>query len=201
MLEKLHFAAAIDLPLAAATLLGFLLHFNTWAHSNTADTSVDLAIRLPAARFRVVCFFVGLVLLCWITNFAVWAVFALLLALGFAVSMLAGGEGDGGGVFLLFARYAIREWAFGFPQLVLQPPQSTEKDSDDSPSRDILSGMRGRTVSPLRPCGEADVEGRVVPVMSDDGELLDAGKEVVVIGKRNGIFRVRPVVNEGTILS
>lgn len=195
MPENLHFAFEIDLPLAAATLVGFILHFNYWARSKTADTSLDLTARLPAARLRVIGFFAALVFFCWITNIAVWAVFGFLLALGIAISILAGGEGDASGMFLMFAGYAIREWAFGFPQLILHPPQFAERDSKDAQELNSLAGMRGTTVSPLRPCGEAELDGRVVPVMSDNGQLMDEGTNVIVTGKRNGIFCVRPLGN------
>jgi membrane-bound serine protease (ClpP class) len=61
----------------------------------------------------------------------------------------------------------------------------TELDADDgfasAPERDkTWLGRTGRTTSPLRPAGYADLDGERVDVVSD-GEMLDAGVEIVVV--------------------
>lgn len=193
MLDKLHFLATIDLPLAAATVLGFILHFNAWARANDADTNVDLSTRLAAARVRVVCLFAAIVGLCWVADLAVWAVFAVPLGVGVAVVLLLGGPPDGSGIFLLFAVWAIREWAFGFPQVVLHPPSRTRSTTHGPPpgDDDPLIGETGLVASPLRPCGQIECAGAVRPARADDGRYVDAGTPIVVTGLQNGTFLVR----------
>lgn len=191
-MDKLAFAPTIDLPLAFATVIGFVLHFNAWSRSNSADTTVDLASRLTGARIRVVAIFVAILFVCWITNFAFWAVLAALVAIGLAFAVLAGGD-HGAELLVLFAAYAIREWSFGFPQLILEPPSDRPATPRDAVPTPDLIGLHGVTLSPLRPSGDADVEGTVVSVVSDDGTLIDTGTNVIVSGSRNGRVCVRPL--------
>ena len=194
-MDKLAFAPMIDLPLAVATVIGFLLHFNAWSRGESADTSIDLGSRLPAARIRVVVFFLAVLFVCWMVNFAFWAVLAALVAIGIVFSTLAGGDSSGAELFVFFAAYVIREWAFGFPQLILGPPSDRHVTPRDALPDSELIGRRGVALSPLRPSGDADVEGSVVSVVSDDGRLIDAGMDVVVSGTRNGRVCVRPLAD------
>jgi hypothetical protein len=191
MPDKIHFIAIVDLPLALATVLAFILHFNAWARVNNTDTSVDLSTRLPAARIRVVCLFAVIVGLCWTADLAVWAVFAFLLAIGAVIALLTASQG--GEFLLVIAAYLIREWAFGFPQLVLHPPRQSRgaicstPPGDDSP----LIGRSGLVAAPLRPCGKIECDGAVWPAKADDGRYVDPGTKVVVTGLQNGTFVVR----------
>ena len=200
MLDKLHFIAKIDLPLAVATVLGLILHFNAWARTEDVDTNVDLSTRLPAARIRVVCLFAAIVGLCWVADLAVWAVLAVPLVIGVAIAVFLGGPPDGSGIFLLFAAWAIREWAFGFPQIVLHPPRRTRRTThgpspgDDDP----LIGETGLVASPLRPCGRIECAGAVRPARAEDGRYVDAGTKIVVTGLENGTFLVRTTYTEQT---
>jgi hypothetical protein len=193
MLDKLHFVAMVDLPLALATVLALILHFNSWARANDADISVDLAARLAAARIRVVCLFAVIVGLCWIADFAVWAVFAFLLGIGVAIALLAGGQAAGGEFLLGWAGYLIREWAFGFPQLVLHPPEKSRMTRHGTPAGDDspLIGKSGLVAAPLRPCGQIECEGAVWPARAEDGRYVDAGTTIVVTGLQSGVFLVR----------
>lgn len=193
MMDRLVFAPLIDLPLAMLMLLGLLLHFNRWARSDQADTSVDLVSRLPIARTRVVLLFVGLVVFCWLLNIAFWALSAFLLAAGVVVVVLMGAPPEGSGIFLLFAAYVIREWAFDFPQLVLQPPSAEAPTAAASVEVNELLGIEGTVISPLRPSGDAELKGRKMSVVSDGGQLIEVGTAVVVSGSRNGRLCVRPI--------
>ena len=191
MLDKLHFNALVDLPLAAATLIGFFVYFQAWTGTDDVDITVDLSARLPRARFRVTCLIAAIVAACWLTDFAVWAIFVILFALGIAIAVVAGNNVVGGGVLLLFAAYAIREWAFGFPQLVLHPPGEKQRGAQQGEPKEELVGKQGTATSPLRPCGEAMFDGKPMSVISESGEFLDTGTDVIVVGKQNGQICVR----------
>jgi membrane protein implicated in regulation of membrane protease activity len=192
-LEKIQFAPAIDVPLTLLVLAGFLLHSQSWARREDVDATVDLSARLPTARFRLISLFVAILGICWACNIAVWSLFAFLLGVGIVVALLFGGDVEGGGIFLFFAAYAIREWAFGFPHLVLEPPRQERMTTHGMPPSDDnpLIGKSGIVASPLRPCGEIECDGTVWPAKADDGQLIDAGIKVVVTGLQNGIFLVR----------
>jgi len=92
-----------DVPLVCVTLAAFIWHFNGWATHGEIDTTINVASRLSTARWRVTALFVGILLLCWWLNFAVWSLFAALLAIGVAVAFLTGGDIDSGAFGLLAA--------------------------------------------------------------------------------------------------
>jgi membrane protein implicated in regulation of membrane protease activity len=191
------FAPWIDLPLSVITLFAFLLHFNSWAHSKPADVTVDLKARLPKARFRVVSLVLASVLLCWCVNLSVWSLYALLVVFGLAISLvLSSGNGEGSGLLVLLVAYAIREWAFGFPHLVLHPP--SESSMEGIQTNEDLIGESGIVESPLRPFGDATIAGRTISVVSENGQLVEAGTTVVVCGTQNGKVLVRPSDNSDT---
>lgn len=64
-------------------------------------------------------------------------------------------------------------------QLLLQPPreQTTIADTPGSKALDQLLGRVGKTLSPLRPSGVVDFDGRRVDAMSE-GMLVEAGQWV-----------------------
>jgi membrane-bound ClpP family serine protease len=192
-LDKIQFAPAIDVPLTLLVLAGFLLHIRSWAQRKDIDTTVDLKARLPRARFRLILLFVAFLVFCWVCNIAVWSLFAFLFAAGVVVALLFGGDIDGAGMFLFVAAFAIREWAFGFPQLVLHPPSQIRVTTHETPPSDDnpLIGKSGIVASALRPCGEIECDGSVWPAKADDGKLIDAGTKIVVTGLQNRIFLVR----------
>ncbi len=192
MLDKLHFNALVDLPLAAATLIGFFAYFQAWTHTDDVDITVDLSSRLPKACFRVTCLIAVIVAVCWVIGFAVWAIFAFLVAIGLALGALSLADVSGGGIIPpVLTAHAIREWAFGFPQLVLHPPGEKRTGAQQGEPNDELVGRQGATVSPLRPCGEAIFDGKRLSVISESGEFLDVGTDVAVVGRRSGQVCVR----------
>jgi hypothetical protein len=190
-MDKIQFAPAIDIPLTLIVLAAFLLHFQSWARNKDVDTSVDLNALLPRARFRVILLLAAILGICWACNIAVWFLFVFLFGIGLAISLLFGGDGEGGSFLLLFAAYAIREWAFGFPQLILHPPSGTPEDDQHHEPKEDIVGKQGTTVSPLRPCGKAEFDGQALNVVSETGEFLDVGTDVTIAGKRNGLICVR----------
>ena len=190
-MDKIAFAPLIDLPLAVLTTAAFIWHFNKWASSNDLDTGVDVAARLPAARMRVITLFAVILLLCWLLNLAVWSIFALLLGIGIAIAFITSGDIDGGAFGLWGAAYLIREWAFGFPQLILHPPSPTASLSNPDGRDGELIGKTGTATSPIRPTGDVEIDGVTISVSSADGRLIETGTHVKVTAYRNG----RPCVS------
>ena len=90
-----------------------------------------------------------------------------------------------GGMFLLLSAKLIREWAFRFPNRVLHPPQNGQ-DIQFAVSTTEFEGHTGVTVSPLRPCGEIELDNQKHSAISDNGRVIEIGTHVVVTGKRNG---------------
>ena len=138
----------------------------------------------------MVMFFVGVLTVCWLLNFAAWFLFAALFAVGVAIALL-GVNVEGGFVGFFAAAYFVREWSFGFPELILHPATNDDPTLNLDPTHELV-GSTGKTSSPLRPTGEAVVGDVTVSVASEDGSLIDAGTEVIVTSYRNRLLRVRP---------
>lgn len=197
-MDKLTFSPLTDIPIVGITLALMVWHFNRWAHGRDAETNVDLVRRLPVARVRVVVLFVGFVVLCWLTNFAAWFVFAVLIGVGLALAILMDGSMEVGGFGLLAAAWAIREWSFGFPTLILHPARDKAAKSQDSAAlpraaTHQLVGKSGTTTSPLRPVGEVNIDGETLSVASDDGSFIESGTRVIVTSFKSGRPCVRIV--------
>jgi hypothetical protein len=186
-MDRVVFAPIIDLPLVAITLGAFLWHFNQWAFRHDIGTTADLPSRLPAARLRVIVLFVCILLLCWTVNLAVWSIFAILLSLGFVIALAAGGDFDGWPFGLFAAAYFIREWAFGFPQIILHPPRSDSTSTVLQEGQGALLGKTGVTITSLRPRGDALINGGKHAVVSFDGGWIDADSRIEVKTYRNGL--------------
>lgn len=191
-MDKLAFNPVIDLPLSFLTTLAFVLHFNSWAKNRPSDISVDLQSRLSSARIRVIVLLTAIVGVCWFTNLSVWAIYALLLILGLGIAMLMGDGGDGSGLIFVFIAYLIREWAFGFPLMILNSPQ-------DGGMRDLaethgkLIGVHGIATTHLRPYGEAEIDGQSMSVVSETGELIEAGAAIIVTDVKGNRICVRSI--------
>jgi len=192
-MEKLTFAPLVDFPLVGITLAAFIWHFNRWAFKHDIDTSIDVVSRLPAARLRIILLFSCTLLLCWSVNFAVWSIFALLLGIGLAVAVVAGGDIGGTALGLAATAWLIREWAFGFPQLILQPQRQDSPVSASTKEIGSLIGKTGVTTSPLRPTGYVEIDGLIYSAASADGQLLDSGTNFTVTCYRNGHPCVTPM--------
>jgi hypothetical protein len=194
-MDKLSFAPFVDFPLTGVVLAAFLWHFNRWARRNDIDTSINLASRLPKARLRVVALHVCILIACWYFNVAVWSILGIIFCIGLAAIFLITGDVDGAGFGLWSAACMIREWAFGFPQLILHPVVHPDCNGSHGFPTDDLVGKTGITISPIRPTGDAEIEGTKYSVASDDGQWIDAGIPIRVKTWRNGrpcIGRVDP---------
>ena len=178
--EILSFTAKVDVALVIITLAAFLINYESWARN--ADVDADLVRRLPKARMLTIALFAVVFFACWFANISLLLILIVVLLLGLILATLlppAGSEA-GCGVFLLGA-CLIREWAFGFPQLILNPPAFEPADE-----LKVSVGMKGKTLSPLRPWGEVEVDGERYSATSDNGKMLAADIDVVVTGHRNG---------------
>ena len=128
---------------------------------------------------------------CWFADIALWAVIGILTLAALLIAILLGGDLAGPTPIFLISASLIREWAFGFPQLVLQPPADEPAHRSFYNSSSQFCGKEGITVSPLRPSGEVQVDGKTMSCISENGKLIETGEKVVVAGERNGRLYVR----------
>ena len=77
-------------------------------------------------------------------------------------------------------------------RLFLQAPQDDRADSTHSAETFQYIGRFGRTLSPLRPAGITEFDGRRVDTLSE-GTLIGAGQWVQCIDVQGGRVIVRPV--------
>ena len=84
----------------------------------------------------------------------------------------------------------LREWCFGFPNLILAPKLEPPIEKVDSNSE--LIGCQGTVVSQMRPTGEIEIDGKELTAISEDGKVIEAGTKVLVTSTRMGRIRVRP---------
>jgi membrane-bound ClpP family serine protease len=79
----------------------------------------------------------------------------------------------------------------------LRPPESHEVDlSREGPDLGRLVGREGRAITPLRPSGMVDFEGRRLEGVAEEG-LIPPGSPVLAIEVRSGRLVVRPSSGEG----
>lgn len=189
-METFQFSLIFDLPLTVLVLLCFLANAWIWAKSDDPEKPGDIEARLPKAIIRYSLFFLGLLAFCWYVNLGVWPIFLTLLVIGLFFSAIAGNSLAPEFMFIATAG-VLREWAFGFPHLILTPnTQSHPSKSNESQVNDLV-GARAVTISPLRPAGEIRVNDEEFAAISDDGTLIEKGSEVVIVAIQNSRARVR----------
>jgi len=191
-METFSFTPYYDLPLLLIVAGLLVWNFHYWSHNAELDSNADLVGRFPLAITKAIVLLVVACFLCWVANFAFWGVFALLLVFGIVVSIALGGDAQGSVIGLLGPAIMLREWAFGFPQLILDPKKRTAESSPLTPENAALIGKKGISLSPLRPMGDIDIGGEIFSATSDSGQLIDAGTNVTVVSYRNGQPRVTP---------
>ena len=191
-MNSFSFTPLYDLPLLIVVAALLVWHFHYWSHNTELDSNADLVGRFPLACAKAVSLLVIACVICWAANFPFWGIFAILLAFGIALSIALGGQTDGSLIGLLGSAIMLREWAFGFPQLILDPKKRTDASSQLAPENNALVGKKGIALSPLRPMGDIDIDGKVLSATSDNGQLIDAGTSVTVIRFKNGQPRVTP---------
>lgn len=182
-MNSVSFFPLVDIPLIVITVAAYLWHINRWAYRTDIETSLDLPSGLPKARRRIVFLFVGLGVLCWLLDFAVWSLYACILLIDLLLAAISNGGGPAG---LFFIVYIVREWAFGFPQIILHPPRPTPLEMAKGNLERPLIGKIGVTKTMLRPSGIAIIDGKEQSVVSATGELLKAETHVKVTGYQNG---------------
>lgn len=86
----------------------------------------------------------------------------------------------------LWPRTPMAKWIF------LKPPEPTDvrPEDDDSPRLGHLVGQFGRTLTPLRPSGLVDFEGRRIDGLAEEG-MIPAGALVRAVQVRGGQIVVR----------
>ena len=191
-MKTLSFTWHYDLPfllVVAALLVGYFHH---WSKNAELDSNADLVGRFPTASTKVVILLALVCFVCWAGNFPFWGLFVVLLSLGLVASMILGGQVDGSLIGLFGVVVMLREWAFGFPSLILDPKNRVIDSSSATSENSPLVGKTGVALSPLRPMGDIEIEGKVLSASSDTGQLIDAGANVTIVGVRNGQPRVSP---------
>lgn len=77
-------------------------------------------------------------------------------------------------------------------RLILRPPSSDDSGGGANEERrlDLLLGLPARAITPLRPSGRVDCDGKTFDCLAESG-LIDSGASVVVVGVRSGELVVR----------
>ncbi|MGE3822411.1 MAG: NfeD family protein, partial [Isosphaeraceae bacterium] len=76
-------------------------------------------------------------------------------------------------------------------RLILSPPRPEDsEEAHEGPRLDLLVGLNATAITPLRPSGRVDCEGRSYDSLAESG-LIDAGAKVVIVGYRSGELVVR----------
>ncbi len=156
----------------------------------------DVSHRWPAARRRIILLFMFVTAGCWLFDVPAWLVVTFLGLAGVVASAVSDFDQA-----IVLVPWLIREWAFGFPHLILQPSASTTGDSQrDRHSRATeLLGMRGTVVSSLRPCGQVQLDDRRVQAVSESGRFIDQGTLVIVCGLKGEEICVRPLTRDDVL--
>lgn len=190
MTPRLDFAPGWDLPLLGILLVWFLWHCRRWSTSVCLENGVEVSHRWPAARRRIVLLFMVVTGACWLFDLPAWLVVTLLGLAGVIGSVVSDFDHA-----LVLVPWLIREWAFGFPHLILQPSVgSTDNSHVDRQSQATeLFGARGTVVSPLRPCGQVQLDDQRVQAVSESGQFIDQGTLVIVCGLKGEEICVRPL--------
>lgn len=182
------FYPLIDIPLIVSITLGFVINFRIWSRTGPEELRPMLQTNLFMAIVRVAGFFAAILLFCWLVNIAVWVLFTFCVAVGIAGAIFAG---DAFGIDLAFFLTGgiIREWCFGFPQLVLRP-QVSDVFAHEAKTNEWV-GKSGVTISILRPSGKIIVDGKEFLAASEGGTLVEKGVDVIVVGFTNGSLIVK----------
>ena len=184
------FSPTIDLTLTLVVLTGFILNFVHWSKSKSKNGANSLQPKLGMAIVRVVFLFAIILFLCWFADIAVWSILAFFAMVGIIVAVCSG---DNLGLELSIALTAglVREWCFGFPQLILEPPVT---DRVHQNQKDDLIGAVCTVASPLKPSGDVMINEEICAAVSENGTFIDLETTVVVTAFRNGRLYVRETV-------
>jgi len=193
-MQFLTFFPAVDLPLIVITTIAFVVNFHLWTKSASEDLRPYLRSRLLGATLRVIGFFAVLLFLCWYLNLAVWCIFVIICFAAISGSVLTG-ESLGLDLAVVLTCGMLREWCFGFPQLILRPQPDTTRSSELERLGRLI-GSVGITTSPLRPAGNVEINGDEFPAASEGGTLIDKGEEVVVVATKSGAILVRTLAEQ-----
>ena len=121
------------------------------------------------------------------------------LYLGFTISSELGyrflfGELVLGPVVYLTSMYVMPKTPLG-RRAYLRPPEAEEVTvSHANPNLGRLIGLRARAITPLKPLGMVDFDGRRMEGVAEEG-LIESGSVVLVVGARSGRLIVRESVD------
>ena len=172
----------------AVTTLGFIINFRIWCNTASNELKPRLNARLASATLRLISFFTVLLLTCWLTNIAVWTVFLFLVAIAVSGAMI-GGDAFAVDLAMVLTGGILREWCFGFPQMILHPQPDLSLDEENE-LQEII-GRKGETASVLRPGGKVTVDGEEYSAVSENGTLIEKCVPVEVVDVKNGAIVVK----------
>lgn len=69
---------------------------------------------------------------------------------------------------------------------MLHPPSDPAPKHATLNETSDLIGVRGTAITPIRPCGDVEMNGQVLSVISENGQYIEIGTVVIISGKRNG---------------
>ncbi|MFO0940612.1 MAG: NfeD family protein [Pirellulales bacterium] len=165
-----------------------MLHFRSWARNETEEFQTILVERRFKAQVKASSVVVASLACCWYFDFSFWIMVGMVLGIG----MVAAFAGiDVAAMPLLAAGFMLREWAFGFPTLVLHtlPPRKLDDHFDTT-----LVGVEAVAISPLRPFGRIQLGDQTLDAVSESGTMIDSGTRVRITGCRNGVIQVQAVM-------
>jgi len=73
--------------------------------------------------------------------------------------------------------------------MFLEPPRSADEEPA-SPYEELI-GKTGRTLTPLRPSGSAEIDGKRTDVVADGGVMILEGEKIVVVSASGNRIAVR----------
>ena len=185
-MEQIAFSPIRDILLTIALLAGFLLNYRFWVRTGSAESGIDLSPRLPQAYLRTTLFFTTILVVCWLANMTFLVPLGILFLAGIVFS-IGFGNTLSGEFFFVATALLLREWAFGFPNLILSPKVRESKPREQHE----LVGAIGTTTSELRPAGYARINDKEIPAISANGKQVDAETKIVVTDFKNGHVHVR----------
>lgn len=188
---RLPFVAGLDVPLAIVTWGLFVLNFHFYSKTNPESGHIDLRARLPQAYFRITAFFVVVLGVCWAASFGFWVLYVALWVLGMVLGLIGGNQISFGELMVVGTAGMLREWSFGFPNLILSPPTRSGESEAKQARLDQYVGMTATTESALKPTGKIWVDECSLSAISMDGDFIAPGVEVAILEIRNGNALVR----------
>ena len=178
-----------DILVTAVAYAITVASFIAWIYIGKPDRIPRTRKTVFALCLRSIPLFLIIYMICHAFNITAVIGLVFLAAIAF-FSLLSVNLGGLPGVALL---YVLQQWILGWPdRSLLVNNVCIESSRDHVGSIDPLIGHTARSASPLRPAGKIVSEGKEIDATSEYG-YIDAGIEVMIIGKRDFTYLVNPL--------